>query len=156
MSAAYLEPKLDFDAARRAAHVEFAVRNDSAETWRASEGFRVGYHLFDAETGTLIVDGARVAPDRDIAPGESAKLGVDFDLPPEDGRYQVLLSPMREDVCWYYDRGWPFLLIEGETEAANISRANALAQSRLDPRHGSPRHSRPLPRLLRRHLLDRH
>ena len=35
-----------------------------------------------------------------------------FALPPEDGRYQVLLSPMREDVCWYYEHGWPFLLVE--------------------------------------------
>ena len=51
MSAAYLEPKVDVDPARRAAHVEFTVRNDSTETWRGSEGFRVGCHLFDAETG---------------------------------------------------------------------------------------------------------
>ena len=42
-------------------HADFAIRNDSDETWRAAEGFGVGYHLFDAETGTLIVDGARVA-----------------------------------------------------------------------------------------------
>jgi lipopolysaccharide transport system permease protein len=35
-------------------------------------------------------------------------------VPPEDGRYQVMLSPMREGECWYYDRGWPFLLVEGE------------------------------------------
>ena len=115
MSAAYLEPKVELDAASRAAHVEFAVRNDSGETWRQSEGFRVGYHLFDAETGTLIVDGARVALESDLAPGQSAKLRLDFDLPPENGRYQVMLSPMRENVCWYYDRGWPFLLLESET-----------------------------------------
>lgn len=115
MNAAYLDPKVEFDTARGAAHVEFAVRNDSSETWRASEGFRVGYHLFDAESGTLIVDGVRVAPERDLAPGDSAKLEMDFDLPSENGRYQVLLSPMRENVCWYYDRGWPFLLLESET-----------------------------------------
>jgi len=115
MNAAYLEPSLRFDSASRTARVEFGLRNDSPETWRAAEGFRVGYHLFDAETGTLIVDGARVASERDLKPGDSARLGLDFELPPENGRYQVVLSPMREDVCWYYDRGWPFLLVEGET-----------------------------------------
>jgi lipopolysaccharide transport system permease protein len=120
MSATYLEPKLDLDASGRAAHVEFGVRNDSEETWRPSEGFRFGYHLFDADTGTLIADGARVAPERDVAPGESARLHLDVELPPENGRYQVLLSPMRENVCWYYDRGWPFLLVESETDAGSI------------------------------------
>lgn len=115
MNASYLQPKLEWDAGRRAAHVEFSVRNDSAATWRASEGFRVGYHLFDTETGTLIVDGVRTPPERDVAPGESAKFSLDFEVPAENGRYQVLLSPMQENVCWYYDRGWPFLLVESET-----------------------------------------
>jgi len=133
MSASYLDPKVELDPARRAAHVEFAVRNDSGETWRASEGFRLGYHLFDAETGTLIVDGARVALERDVAPGESAALCLDFHLPPENGRYQVMLSPMRENVCWYYDRGWPFLLLEGETAGgvARLLRTRVATQQSL-------------------------
>ena len=115
MNAAYLQPTLQLDPGSRRAHAEFSLRNDSPETWRAAEGFSVGYHVFDAETGTLLVDGARVASERDLAPGESARLRLDFELPAEDGRYQVLLSPLRENVCWYYDRGWPFLLVEGET-----------------------------------------
>ena len=32
---------------------------------------RSGYHLFDADTGTLIVDGPRVHLERDVAPGET-------------------------------------------------------------------------------------
>ena len=115
MSAAYLEPRVEIRSGGRAAHVEVAVRNDSAETWRRSEGFRLGYHLFDADTGTLILDGAHVAPESDVGPGESTRVRLDFDLPLENGRYQVLLSPLRENVCWYYDRGWPFLLVESET-----------------------------------------
>jgi lipopolysaccharide transport system permease protein len=114
MNASYLIVGVTLDPAKRAAHVEFAIRNDSQETWRAAEGFGIGYHLFDAETGTLLVDGARVPPEQDVRPGESAPVIVDFELPPEDGRYQVVLSPMREGECWYYDRGWPFLLVEGE------------------------------------------
>src|SRR5260370_41109004 len=116
MSAAYLEPKVTLDAASRTAQARFAVRKHSQETWRASEGFGFGYHLVDAETGTLIVDGARVHPEHDVKPGETACVQLDFELPAEDGRYQVLLSPLRENVCWYYQRGWPFLLVELSTE----------------------------------------
>jgi lipopolysaccharide transport system permease protein len=113
MNADYLSPEVKLDAAARTVHVEFAVRNESKETWRASEGFGIGYHLFDAETGTLIVDGARVHPKLDVKPGEPMAVRIDVEVPAEDGRYQVRLSPMREGVCWYYDQGWPFLLVEG-------------------------------------------
>lgn len=133
MNAAYLKPMVHIDAATRKAHVEFGMRNDSRETWRTAEGFRVGYHLFDAETGTLIVDGARVVPQRDVAPGESAQFQLEFSLPSQNGRYQVMLSPMRENVCWYYDRGWPFLLVESETSAgaARLLRMRVATQQTL-------------------------
>ena len=55
----------------------------------------------------------RVHPARDVAPGEAAAVRSAIStLPAEDGRYQVFVSPMREDVCWYYEQGWPFLLVE--------------------------------------------
>jgi lipopolysaccharide transport system permease protein len=116
MSADYLLLCAELDQAARTVHIEFAVRNESEETWRASEGFGIGYHLFDAETGTLIVDGARVHPKLDVKPGEAMAVRIDFELPAEDGRYHVVLSPMREGVCWYYDKGWPLLLVEGSTK----------------------------------------
>ncbi len=98
-----------------AGHAEFIVRNHTPETWRASEGFGIGYHVFDAETGTLIVDGPRVQPERDVKPNETVTVRMDFQLPPEDGRYLVLLSPMRENLCWYYEKGWPFLAVDAAT-----------------------------------------
>ena len=107
MNAAYSNQRVKLDAL--AVHVEFDIRNDTAGAWRAADGFGVGHHLFDADSGTLIVDGPRIHPDRDIAPGESLHVALDFDLPPEDGHYQVRLSPMRENVCWFYDKGWDFL-----------------------------------------------
>ena len=113
MSAAYLSPEVKLDAGTRTAHAQLEIQNDSPAVWRAAEGFRIGYHLFDAETGTLIVDGARVEPECDVQPGERVRVRLDFELPAEDGRYQVVLSPMKEGVCWYYDQGWPFLLVEG-------------------------------------------
>src|ERR1700678_426881 len=100
MNAAYLDPRVKLDPATRALRVEFEIRNDSTETWKAAEGFAVGYHLFDPETGTLIVDGARVSPVRDIASGERERFCFDLELPPEDGRYRLIFSAMREGVCW--------------------------------------------------------
>jgi homopolymeric O-antigen transport system permease protein len=121
MSAGYLEARVKLDEATRIAHAEFDLRNDSSETWRVAEGFAIGYHLFDVETGTLIVDGARVAPTGDVAPGETARIRLDFELPGEDGRYHVLISPMRENVCWYYEQGWPFLLVESLSREGTVT-----------------------------------
>jgi lipopolysaccharide transport system permease protein len=133
MNATYLEPEITLDAGARMVHADFEIRNDSGETWRSAEGFGVGYHLFDAETGTLIVDGARDHPEREVKPGERARIHLDFELPGEDGRYQVLLSPMRENVCWYYEKGWPFLLVESSTESGKVrlDRVRVATQSRL-------------------------
>jgi lipopolysaccharide transport system permease protein len=117
MNAGYAAPRAELDAASRTLHVEFEIRNDSPEVWRQAEGFAIGYHLFDAATGTLIVDGPRVHL-RDLKPGESAPVSLSIEVPPEDGRYQVLISPLREDVCWYYERGWPFVLVEAASRGA--------------------------------------
>jgi lipopolysaccharide transport system permease protein len=137
MNAAYLHPEIRLDAAEHTVHAAFDLRNDSAETWRAAEGFAVGYHLFDADTGTLIVDGTRVHTGRDVPPGQAARMQFEVPVPQENGRYQVLLSPMREDVCWYYERGWPFLLVEAATtdgvsrvERVRVETASALRRER--------------------------
>jgi lipopolysaccharide transport system permease protein len=115
MNAGYTNEQVKVDG--RTVHVEFDLRNDTEEAWRAADGFGVGHHLFDADTGTLIVDGARIHPDGDIPPGASLHVALDFELPPEDGHYQVRLSPMRENVCWYYDQGWQFLAINAHVRA---------------------------------------
>jgi homopolymeric O-antigen transport system permease protein len=92
--------------------VSFEIRNHSAETWRAADGFALGSHIFDPASGTLLMEGPRVAPPRDLAPGESARIQLTVELPPEPGRYRVFISPMRENVCWYYERGWRFLAVD--------------------------------------------
>jgi lipopolysaccharide transport system permease protein len=116
MSVAWLNPRATLDRATRTVRAEFTIRNLTEETWRAAEGFGVGYHLFDRATGTLIVDGDRVQLERDVEPGGEAQVQMAFELPAEDGDYQTTISPMREHVCWYYDQGWPFLLVEGSTK----------------------------------------
>ncbi len=56
MSAAYLDPRVTLDAAARE-----CTRDSKSATFHRNlaqdEGFALGYHLFDADTGTLIVDG---------------------------------------------------------------------------------------------------
>ena len=116
MSAGYMLVQDRLDAATRTVHVELLVRNESDEPWRAAEGFAISYHLYDVETGTLIADGPREHLTSDLKPGEAMPVILDIVVPPEDGRYQVVVSPMREDVCWYYEKGWPFLLVEAATE----------------------------------------
>ncbi|MGB7762807.1 MAG: ABC transporter permease [Bryobacteraceae bacterium] len=135
MKAAYLNPRVEFSAGDGMLRAEFEIRNQSGDTWRAEEGFFIGVHLFDADTGTLIVDGARVAIERGLDPGESARIAIEVAVPPEDGRFQALISPMREHVCWYYEQGWPFLLAEvvvrdGATRLARVKVTTEAALSR--------------------------
>ena len=133
MSAGYPNPVVALDPETRRAHAEIDVRNQSAESWRPGEGFAVGYHLFDAATGTLIVDGPRVAPSADVPPGQAFHAAFEIDVPPENGRYQVLISPMREGACWYYERGWPFVLAETVVEdgRARLERVGVATRAAL-------------------------
>jgi len=127
MSAAYdgadvrLSGELDVEA-------RFGLRNTSGEAWRAGEGFAAGFHIYDADTGTLIVDGERQPPADDVAPGASMPVQMRFALPPESGRYDVFISPMRENVCWFYMQGWPFLRVEAVVEngRARLERAGVV------------------------------
>lgn len=132
MSAAYLGARARLDEAARALEVEFDLRNDTAGEWKAAAGMAAGYHLFDADTGTLIVDGPRTHLG-DLLPGQSAHVRLSIPAPPEDGRYQVIVSPMREGVCWYYERGWPFLLLELESKGgrARLERTTVCTLARL-------------------------
>ena len=113
--------------------VRFNLRNTSGDSWRPAEGFATGFHIFDAETGTLIVDGERQAPSADVAPGASAPVDLRFALPPESGRYDVYISPMRENVCWFYTQGWPFLRVEATVEdgRARLARVRVVTLRRV-------------------------
>jgi lipopolysaccharide transport system permease protein len=134
MNAGYHKVVSTLDEARKRVHLDFAVRNESAAPWRVSEGFGISYHLYDVETGTLIADGPRVHPESDVNPGESMRVALDIAVPAEDGQYQVLVSPMREHVCWYYEKGWPFLLVEAasQNDRAVLSGVRVATRARLE------------------------
>jgi lipopolysaccharide transport system permease protein len=105
----------------RSMTVRFEMRNLTSEAWRPSEGFAVSYHVFDPETGTLVMDGPRTAPEGDIAPGETHKFELHFDLPPEPGQYRVFVSGMQEHAYWLYQRGAEFLLIDSAVDAGRAT-----------------------------------
>jgi lipopolysaccharide transport system permease protein len=125
MSAQFYAPKVD--AAGLQLHAAFDIENTSGKP------FCVGYHVFDPETDTLVVDGARTPVDDDRAHVE-----MSFDLPSEPGRYRVFVSPMRENVAWYYQQGWRFLLIDAVVaggqatiERVRIATGKTVARERL-------------------------
>ena len=177
MSAAYLEPDVGSTRARARCTPRSRSATIRARPGAPREGFGVGYHLFDADTGTLIVDGARVHPERDVKPGETAPVRAgDSSCRAEDGRYQVLrLADARErllvlraglavpagrdvDANGAAQRG-PRARRHRRTLGASALCAPSgarfvypvldhLAQSRPDPRDGAARHSGALSRVV--------
>jgi lipopolysaccharide transport system permease protein len=90
--------------------VRCEIVNRSSESWRMETGWAVGYQLFDEPTSTLVVDGERKP--LQLAPSESRDVEMDIALPPEPGEYTIYISVMREHVAWFYNEGWPFLLVD--------------------------------------------
>ena len=39
-------------------------------------------------------------------------MSFEIALPPEPGEYDIYVSVMREHVAWFYNQGWPFLLVD--------------------------------------------
>ena len=111
MSVAYRAPKVE--AAGLTLRAGFGFENSSGEK------LSMGYHIFDPETDTLVVDGPRTRLDEN-----SSHLEMKLDLPSEPGRYRVFVSPMQENVAWYYEQGWRFLLID-----AVVAEGRATVQS---------------------------
>ena len=115
----------------------FRVVNSSVETWKPEDGYAVGYQILDPETDTLVVDGPRAPLARPLAPGESVDAEVEVELPPEHGRYRIFVSSMRENVCWHYQQGKPFLLIEAQVdeEGAHLLRSATTTMGALGRRN---------------------
>lgn len=86
------------------------IVNRTSQSWRPEDGWAAAYQLFDEPTGTLVVDGERTP--LDVAPSQSRLLALEIALPPEPGEYIICVSVLREHVAWYFEQGWPFLLID--------------------------------------------
>jgi lipopolysaccharide transport system permease protein len=100
--------------------VRLRVENTSAEIWKPEDGYAASYQVFDPETGTLVLEGARTPLARELAPGESVEVEVSLEFPPEPGRYRAYVSAMREHVCWFYERGARFTAVDAEVSAGSV------------------------------------
>ena len=113
--------------------VTLAVTNTTRETWRAAEGYAIGYQLFDPATGVLIVEGARTPLPAPLAPGETRSFELSLTLPLEAGAYRAFVSMLHEPTGWLYECGKPFLRLELEVTAAgaDITRSEVTTLPRL-------------------------
>ncbi len=108
MSEVFRKPEVTL--ANRTLSIRTEIVNSTATAWAEAEGWAAGYHLFDEPTSTLVVDGERTP--LELKPGESRALAIAVETPPEPGEYCIYVSAMQEHVAWWYERGWPFLLID--------------------------------------------
>lgn len=117
MSTSFRSPEVTIDGA--SLRVSCEIENRTQDAWLPENGWAAGYQLFDEPTGTLVVDGERTL--LDVAPAKSRAMAMEVALPPEPGEYSIYVSVLREHVAWFYEKGWPFLLITvrvGEDGAA--------------------------------------
>jgi len=112
MNLEFLHTRVEAAADRPALRVRLRLVNRSGETWSLAEGYAVSYQVFDPDTDALIEDGPRTGLGWELASGQEAEVELEVALPPEDGRFRVFVSLLREQVCWHYAQGWKFLLID--------------------------------------------
>jgi len=113
--------QVEVTAQGRSLVVRCRVRNRSNEAWKASDGFRIGAQIIDPETHFYIEDGARVSPGAELAPGAAAEIELPVELPPQRGKYRVYVSPMQEDIGWFYERNWPLLVIDAGVDDGRVT-----------------------------------
>jgi hypothetical protein len=84
------------------------VRNEGARLWPSTgeQPVVLSYHWVDAVSGKAeIVDGARSALPRDVAPGEEVQVLARVIAPRNPGRYRLQLGMVHEHVTWFSEQG---------------------------------------------------
>jgi lipopolysaccharide transport system permease protein len=116
MRAVYEQPEFAIDSVTRTITASFRLINNSEQHWRSANGFFIGWQMFDPETGTFIGEGKWSALPSDLAPAETAGVSIPVNLPKERGHYHVYISPLVQDLGWFYQQGKPFLLVDAAVE----------------------------------------
>jgi lipopolysaccharide transport system permease protein len=116
MIAAYEQIAFDVDAGTRTIGARFRLVNRSHEDWRVSDGFALGWQIYDPETGTFIQEGEWTRLIEDVASAQMADVQLSIQLPPERGHYHVYVSPVTPKDGWFYARNERFLLIDAFVE----------------------------------------
>lgn len=116
MTAAYEQAEFDVDADRRILTVRFRLINRSHQEWRCSEGFAIGWQIYDPEAATFIREGEWTKLGDDLAAAQTCDVQVAIQLPPERGHYHVYISPVTPEIGWFYARNEPFVLLDAFVE----------------------------------------
>src|SRR5215218_987708 len=116
MIAAYEQLAFDVDAASRTVNARFRLVNRSREDWRISDGFALGWQIYDPDTGTFIQEGEWTRLIEDVASAQTADVQLSIQLPPERGHYHVYVSPLTPTDGWFYARNEGFLLVDAFVE----------------------------------------
>jgi lipopolysaccharide transport system permease protein len=130
MSASYTESTARVIPESGLGETEFTIRNAGPDAWKTGQDIAIGCQVFDLESGIMIAEGSRLAPGRDIAPGESCRIRLSFEIPLENGHYYVIASPLREGMSWFYEHGVPFLLIEASARKGRVQLEDVRVSSR--------------------------
>lgn len=116
--------------------VEAILRNRSERAWPAAGPVRLAYQILDPESGALLLEGERANLPADLPPGGEARAGIAVQLPPENGAYRILISPVEEDVAWFFQRGSDCLSVDAEISEGRLhirgARRSTAASRALD------------------------
>lgn len=105
--------------------VRFTLVNRSRTEWHGRSGQHVGWQVYDPDTHRFLSEGQWAPLDVHLAPGESQAMRIDVTLPPQDGPYQVYLSPLDEKTGWSYAAGGPFIAIDAVVANGGVRSAEA-------------------------------
>ncbi|HWP85297.1 MAG TPA: ABC transporter permease, partial [Terriglobia bacterium] len=82
---------------------------------------RLGYQVFDARVGSLMLEGDRIPLPAECRPGSRSPIQAELEVPAEPGQYRLVLSPVHEQVAWFYDRGSEFVEVKLSTAAGQVA-----------------------------------
>src|SRR5260370_13034952 len=77
------------------ADIRVSVDNKSSQAWKP-ENFSLGWQFFDPETSFFILEGTWTPVAREVAPGESTAFEISIPFPPEEGAYEIYVSPIEQ------------------------------------------------------------
>lgn len=92
--------------------VRFDVENRSPLEWRASDGYHIGWQVYDPESHRFITEGEWSPLEINVAPAARQTIRTRLILPEQDGAYRVYLSPLHEKRGWFYASGGPFVVVD--------------------------------------------
>ena len=133
MSVRYREVQAAIDPGTGRIRLRCRLENRTRSAWKRSEGFAVGWQIYDPRTGVFIAEGDWVPLENDVAPGAASELALQIDLPAERGPYRVYVAPILGEAGWAYMKGWELLVVDATVDdgGAALESARATTLRRL-------------------------